>query len=204
MPHLSLDVGGQAVRTARASIESSLLKTPFSSPTSAAFSEPRGVFVTINSYPGGEDALRGCIGYPLPVKPLGEAIAEVAVMASTQDPRFEPVTPQELNSIVVEVSILTVPRPLESAPQQRPAKLAIGEDGLIISRGQHSGLLLPQVASEYSMDGVEFLSQACLKAGLPPDAWLDEETLVETFQAEVFGEKTPGGDVERLEAAKSA
>jgi uncharacterized protein (TIGR00296 family) len=75
----------------------------------------------------------------------------------------------------------------------------IGTDGLMISRSGFSGLLLPQVATEYHMDPAEFLSQACLKAGLPPDSWLDSDTSVQTFQADVFGETKPHGKVERLD-----
>ena len=96
---------------------------------------------------------------------------------------------------MVEVSVLTRPTPLEAKRRQDlPSKVRIGEDGLIISSQGQSGLLLPQVATEFGMDQVEFLSQACLKAGLPPDFWLEPGTEVQVFQAEVFAEKTPRGD----------
>ena len=160
------------------------------------FAERQGVFVTINSAALGPERLRGCIGFPYPVKPLGEAIQEAAVAASSEDPRFPPVTKGELGSVVVEVSILTKPQALStSRPQDRPSKVRIGVDGLIVSRFGLSGLLLPQVATEFGMDQTEFLSQACMKAGLPPDSWLDKETEVQTFQAEIFEETTPRGRV---------
>ena len=160
------------------------------------FADPRGVFVTINSATPGPERLRGCIGFPYPVKPLGEAIQEATIAASSEDPRFSPVSIGELSSVVVEVSILTKPKVLStSRPQDRPSRVRIGVDGLIVSRFGLSGLLLPQVATEFSMDQTEFLSQACLKAGLSPDSWLDKETEVQTFQAEIFVEMTPRGRV---------
>lgn len=164
-------------------------------PTAPVFSELRGVFVTLNRSGPGEERLRGCIGFPYPVRELGEAIRAATIAAASEDPRFPPVDKSELGSLVVEVSVLTRPTPLEAKRRQDlPSKVRIGEDGLIISSQGQSGLLLPQVATEFGMDQVEFLSQACLKAGLPPDFWLEPGTEVQVFQAEVFAEKTPRGD----------
>jgi len=166
------------------------------------FSELRGVFVTLNLAEEKPDRLRGCIGFPYPVKPLGLAIQEATIAAASEDPRFIPVSKGELGSLVVEVSILTKPRPLAAQrPQDLPSKIRIGVDGLIVSRYGLSGLLLPQVATEFGMDQTEFLSQACMKAGLPPDSWLEAGTEVQTFQAEVFAEKSPGGPVASLSGA---
>jgi uncharacterized protein len=194
------EVGTIAVRLARESIEARVGgKKANSAPLEEKiFTEPRGVFVTINRAENSPDRLRGCIGFPYPVKPLGTAIREAAVAAATEDPRFPPVSQAELGSIIVEVSILTPPTPLTAqSPRELPSNVRIGTDGLIISRYGMSGLLLPQVATEFGMDQVEFLSQACLKAGLPPDSWLDRGTEVQTFQAEVFSETEPRGEVER-------
>lgn len=197
---LPSETGKNAVKLAREAIEARISgdreepKTPAEQP----FTELRGVFVTINRAEPGADKLRGCIGFPYPVKPLGVAIREAAVAAATEDPRFPPLSKSELARVVVEVSILTPPRPLVAGtPRDLPSKVRIGTDGLIISRFGMSGLLLPQVATEFGMDQVEFLSQACMKAGLPPDAWLEEGTEIQTFQAEIFGEKAPRGKVER-------
>ena len=167
--------------------------------STGTFSELRGVFVTLNLAGERPDRLRGCIGFPYPVKPLGLAIQEATVAASSEDPRFPPVSKAELNSIVLEVSILTRPQPLVSSrPQELPSKVRIGIDGLIVSRYGLSGLLLPQVATEFGMDQIEFLSQACMKAGLPPDSWLEKGTEVQTFQAEIFAEASPRGIAVRL------
>jgi uncharacterized protein len=196
---LPVEVGRTAVRLARESIEAVVSgSTEPRTPKEDPFPQLRGVFVTINRAEPSQERLRGCIGFPYPVKPLGVAIREAAMAAATEDPRFPPVSKAELGSLVVEVSILTPPKPLD-IPSRRelPSKVRIGTDGLIISRFGMSGLLLPQVATEFGMDQVEFLSQACMKAGLPPDSWLDKETEVQAFQAEVFAEREPRGRIER-------
>ena len=111
-------------------------------------------------------ALRGCIGYVHAVRPLAETVAHCAASATTEDPRFPPVTPDELPLLQIEISILS---PLVRITD--PAEVRVGLHGLqIAQRGQH-GLLLPQVATEYGWDRATFLSQACFKAGLPGDAW---------------------------------
>jgi uncharacterized protein len=157
--------------------------------------EERGVFVTLKTLDGG---LRGCIGYPYPVMPLGEAVVEAAVSAASRDPRFPEVTADELDAILVEVSALTRPEPIEySSPKELPKLIRIGKDGLIVSSRGASGLLLPQVATEHGMSPEDFLSNTCLKAGLMPDAWLTGDTKVQRFQAEIFSETSPSGDVTR-------
>jgi uncharacterized protein (TIGR00296 family) len=195
---LSMEEGRAAVAVARETLDAHVsgVKKRAIALQGEVFSELRGVFVTINQGGGGPEKLRGCIGFPYPVKPLGEAIREATVAAASEDPRFPPVTKEELGRVVLEVSILTKPEPLRAPkPQERPSKVRIGTDGLIISRFGFSGLLLPQVATEYGMDQMEFLSQACLKAGLAPDSWLDRETEVQTFQAEIFAESSPRGKI---------
>ncbi len=193
-----MDEGRTAVRTARETLDAhvrgeTLKPRPW---PPGVFRELRGVFITINLAGPAQERLRGCIGFPYPVKPLGEAIVEATIAASSEDPRFPPVSKSELDSVVVEVSILTKPKPLTAPkPQDTASKVRIGTDGLIISRFGSSGLLLPQVATEFGMDQLEFLSQACMKAGLPPDSWLEEGTEVQTFQAEIFAEQRPRGAV---------
>ncbi len=158
------------------------------------FEERRGVFATWKSFP--EGGLRGCIGYPLPVRPLGQAIEEVAVAAAIDDPRFPPVSVQELDRLCVEVSILTVPIPVP--PADRPRSVRAGRDGVIVARGRSNGLLLPQVAVEEGWTDEQLLDATCGKAGLPAGAWRAPDVRVETFQAEVFGEESPGGPVARV------
>ena len=203
---LDLDDGKTAVRLARETLDAHVSgkRMKIGTWTSGTFSELRGVFVTINLASPGPEKLRGCIGFPYPIKPLGQAIQEATVAASSEDPRFPPVSPEELNSVVLEVSILTQPKVVKAPrPQDLPSMVRIGVDGLIVSCRGYSGLLLPQVATEYSMDQSEFLSQACMKAGLTPDSWLDSDTEVQTFQAEIFEEKTPRGEVGRVSTAET-
>lgn len=144
------------------------------------FTEKRGVFVTLKKH----GDLRGCIGYPEPVFPLITALLECSVAAALEDPRFRPVTLTEMEEIEVEVTVLTTPEEIIPAPEN----VRVGEDGLMVERGIYSGLLLPQVAVEWEWDAEEFLCETCMKAGLPPDCWLDKETKVYTFQGQIFSE----------------
>ncbi len=141
--------------------------------------EKRGVFVTLR-----KNGLRGCIGFPLPVMSLGDAVIEAARSAAN-DPRFPPLQESELDEVEIEVSVLTVPEKLE---EPGPEKVEVGKDGLIIDYKGRRGLLLPQVAPEHGMDSEEFLNAVCEKAGLPPGTWKRERAVVKTFQAEVFSE----------------
>ncbi len=138
----------------------------------------RGAFVTLHE---GEE-LRGCIGYPLPVKSLWLTVVEMAVAAASQDFRFEPLRREELGRIRIEISVLGLPRPVD-----RPAEVEVGKHGIIVSKGFHKGLLLPQVPVEQGWDRETFLRHGCLKAGLPADEWRKGVRL-EVFTAQVFSE----------------
>ncbi len=157
----------------------------------------RGVFVTLTDSAG---ELRGCIGLPYPVKPLLGAVVHAAVGAATRDPRFASVTPAELASLKVEVSALTEPELLECNAIDLPDHVRIGTDGLIVTGLGRSGLLLPQVATDMALTPDDFLSLTCEKAGLLTDAWLTPDVKVQRFQAEIFAEQSPRGDVEELKA----
>ena len=201
---LSIEDGRRAVVLARGFLEAHVrgLQEERKQEPSGVFLEKRGVFVTLNTVEPAGRLLRGCIGYSEPIKPLGEAIKDVTVYAS-EDPRFpHPVTPDELDHIVVEVSVLTLPSDL-SAPRRRdlPSKVRLGVDGLIVSNSYASGLFLPQVATEQGWDQVTYLSEACGKAGLPFDAWLQEGTRVQVFQAEIFSEPQPRAEAVRANPA---
>ncbi|PYP28296.1 MAG: hypothetical protein DMD51_00780 [Gemmatimonadetes bacterium] len=149
----------------------------------------RGAFVTITEADG---ALRGCVGHVADERPLGEVVREMTVAAAREDPRFPPVEPEELPRLALEISVLTAAalRPLDPVD---PARIVIGRDGLIVRRGRHVGLLLPQVAAEYHWGPETFLAAGCRKAGLAPDAWREAGTEVVTFQADVFGETGAAG-----------
>jgi uncharacterized protein (TIGR00296 family) len=191
----TLEDGTKAVRAARRVIEAHVKGKKIGKlDLPGSFKELGGVFVTINSYPS--KSLRGCIGYPEPVLPLREAILDAAKSASTRDPRFDPVSPKELDKIVVEVSLLTKPALIKvSKPKEYLEAVKIGRDGLIAERSMFRGLLLPQVPVEWKWDVHEFLDHTCMKAGLPADAWTEKDTKIFSFQAQVFDETEPHGDV---------
>jgi len=154
------------------------------------YREPRGVFVTLHTWP--EHELRGCIGYPEPVYPLAVGIINASIHVCS-DPRFEHLRAEELDRTVIEISVLTKPQLIEvKDPKEYEKRIILGQDGLIVRRGVFTGLLLPQVASQHGLDVHEFLIETCLKAGLPPTAWTEPKTRVFKFQAEVFGEERPG------------
>ena len=199
---LSSEDGRRAVELARQSLERSLAGGGAGSrPVAGAdlppvFDELRGVFVTLRRHPSG--SLRGCIGFPLPVLPLRKAIRDAALSAATADPRFPPVRAAELGDLTVEVSVLTVPVPVAAAsPEEIVRSVRVGRDGLIVDGYGASGLLLPQVAPEQGWSSEELLDGTCEKAGLPPRAWRDPKVKLRRFEAEVFSERSPGGDVER-------
>ncbi len=141
---------------------------------------PAGAFVTLRTKRGD---LRGCIGSIRAVEPLFKAVASSAVSAAFRDPRFFPVRPDEMPQLDLEISVMG---PIEAV--RDVAEIEVGRDGLIISKGRFAGLLLPQVATEYGWDREAFLDQTCIKAGLPAGSWRIEETRIEKFAAEVFGE----------------
>jgi len=156
--------------------------------------EKSGVFVTLHTYPAHH--LRGCIGYPEPLAPLYDALFDSAISAATRDPRFPPVSEEEIESLIVEVSVLTKPEIITvKNPKDYPEKIKIGSDGLIVERGFFKGLLLPQVPVEWKWNTKEFLRHTCAKAGLEPDAWLDLQTKIYKFSSIIFSEVKPGGEV---------
>ncbi len=153
------------------------------------FNETRGVFVTLTK--NGE--LRGCIGHPYADSPLKYAITDSALSAALKDPRFPPVNASEMDSISIEVTILTKPELIKSPPKDIPSSIKIGKHGLIVKSGYRQGLLLPQVAPENDFDEIDFLDHTCLKAGLPQDAWTTGAE-VYCFEGQIFSEKEPGGE----------
>jgi AmmeMemoRadiSam system protein A/AmmeMemoRadiSam system protein B len=154
-------------------------KAPEVDAASAALKENGAAFVTLRK----KGDLRGCIGHVIAREPLYLSVRDMAVAAATEDPRFDPVRPDELAEIDIEVSVLTPPRPVKDV-----ADLRVGRDGLILRKGFRQGLLLPQVADEYGWDVPTFLDQTCRKAGLPPGAWKDKDAEILSFQAIVFHE----------------
>ncbi|UCC66953.1 MAG: AmmeMemoRadiSam system protein A [Deltaproteobacteria bacterium] len=144
---------------------------------SKRLNEPRGAFVTINKH----GDLRGCIGFIKGIKPLYQAVEEMAAAAAFNDPRFPPVTEKELKDLEIEISVLTPLKQIDDVDE-----IEVGKHGIYIERGFYSGLLLPQVATEYGWDRQTFLEQTCLKAGLPRHAWKEKESKIYIFSADIF------------------
>lgn len=146
-------------------------------PDSPRLREPRGAFVTLH-YRG---RLRGCIGMISAAAPLYQSVHDMAQSAAFRDPRFPPLTPGELGGLTIEISVLT---PFQELPSVDD--IVIGRHGLMVIRGSHSGLLLPQVPVEQGWDRDTFLNQTCVKAGLPPGTWREAGTRILFFSADVF------------------
>lgn len=181
----SLEEKKELLVLARTTIETYLKHGAVSCPETKnpAFSEPSGVFVTLHKW----GMLRGCIGYLFPDKPLIEAITDNAISASFEDPRFPRVTLSELQDLDIEITILTPPKKVSGY-----GDVVVSRDGIIISKGDRKGVLLPQVPVEQGWNLEEYISYGCLKAGLPSGAWRGDDVSIETFQGIVFSEKLLG------------
>ncbi|MFA5383048.1 MAG: TIGR00296 family protein [Candidatus Micrarchaeia archaeon] len=156
--------------------------------------EEKGVFVTIKSFP--DDELRGQVGYPYPMGEIDKNIIDNAISAALHDPRFPHIKKEELNNIIIEISILSRPELIKvSSPEEYPSKIKVGKDGLIIKYGSTSGVLLPQIPIEWNWNAKEFLCNTCEKAGLPKDMWNRPTVEIYKFQADVYKETEPNGKI---------
>lgn len=178
---ISAQVEQEALTVARWTLEQQLRgnHTPRPELTDPLFDQKRGAFVTLRRH----DELRGCVGRVEPLMALGEEIQDLAIGAATRDPRFPPVTRDEVDELTIEISILTPPEVVEDV-----SEIQTGKHGLIVERGPFRGLLLPQVATEEGWDVKTFLEHACLKAGQPTDVWRKKDTVIYRFLANVFSE----------------
>ena len=178
---LGLSVEDKAAlhRIARESIEVKLLgkKAPSLEDLSATLKENRGAFVTLKTH----GQLRGCIGRLVSDRPLGEVVAEMALAAAFQDPRFSPLRADELKGLEIEISALTPFQKITGVEE-----IQVGKHGILMRNGGSSGLLLPQVATDYGWDRTTFLEHTCQKAGLPKGCWKDKNTEIHIFSADVF------------------
>ncbi|MFO7769124.1 MAG: AmmeMemoRadiSam system protein A [bacterium] len=165
-----LEVAGLAVVQA---VREGKVPPPGTLPVEPPLQQPSGVFVTLRR----RGRLRGCIGYPLPLYPMAEACWRAAQQAALEDPRFLPVTEEELEGLTVEVSILTPGKEFTELSEWRP-----GVDGVMLEAEGRRALYLPEVAAETGWEGERFLTELSLKAGLDPDAWKQPGTRLLRFQ----------------------
>ena len=181
MPNLNEQDRKELISIARSTLDTYLSagKVPEIHPASPALSEHAGAFVSLHQ----EDELRGCIGQIEPDRELYKIVQSCALSAALDDPRFPPVTAEQLPSLNIEISVLT--------PMIRVARIEeieVGKHGLYITLGGWRGLLLPQVATQYGWNREVFLSQTCRKAGLPENSWRDRPVAIFRFEAQVFSE----------------
>jgi AmmeMemoRadiSam system protein A len=181
-PSLSESARRELLGLARGALEAHFRGEPaprLASDRAETFGEARGLFVTLHR----RGQLRGCIGTLAPTGDLTRVVAEYALRAAFEDPRFPPLAKAELPECEIEISVLTAPREI-----REPGDIAVGRDGLIIEFGGRRGLLLPQVATEWGFDSERFLIEVSRKAGLPQDAWRRPDARLWAFRAEVFSE----------------
>ncbi len=167
------------IDTVRIAIETKLAgkEAPASPELSEILKKERGAFVTLHKH----GRLRGCIGYIEARRPLYETIKEMAMAAAFHDPRFPPLRREEWPAITFEISVLSPLREIQNIEE-----IEVGRHGLYIKQGRCSGLLLPQVASEYNWDRLTFLQETCCKAGLSSQAWREEAARIFVFSADIF------------------
>jgi AmmeMemoRadiSam system protein A len=181
---VSLDPGQRRVLLglARDAIAARLENLPPPQPITeeGTLGEPRGAFVTLTI----DGMLRGCIGHVEPVEPLWRSVRSNAVAAAFRDPRFNPVAPDELDRIRIEISVMSPLTRLDD-----PSSITVGVHGLMIERGPARGLLLPQVAHDHHWDRQTFLEHTCRKAGLDLGCWKDPNSIIHTFTVDSFAEE---------------
>jgi AmmeMemoRadiSam system protein A len=182
MPSLSEADRRSALELARTAVTFAVShrKLPDSTPHEGIFAERRGVFVTLHV----RRRLQGCIGVVEAHEPLGEAIVRCAASAALEDPRFAPMTNNQLGDLGIEISLLS---PLEPIT---PESIEIGRHGLLIQLHAQRGLLLPQVAVEHQFTREQFLEETCKKAGLRREAWQEPEARLFGFTCDVFSENS--------------
>ena len=190
---LSLDEGKKAIEFIRLILSATIYRNHLPEmKLSQRFTEAHGVFTTLHTFPN--HTLRGCIGVPESIMPLKEAIIKSA-KSVIHDPRFPVLQANELDNLVVEITILSKPEIISKQDNDVVKGIIVGKHGLIIEQGFYKGLLLPQVPVEQNWDSKSFIEHTCLKAGLPKDAWLDKNTVIKKFTGQIFTEEKPFGKI---------
>lgn len=197
---LTHEEGQLVVKVARDSVERLFGDRGSRSRHSVQSKMQAGVFVSIHSFSAGGNNLRGCVGFPLPRGEFYSSLEEAAVAAATQDPRFRPISKEELDDVIFEVSVLNRPELINVVkPVDYLDMVEIGVDGLMLSWGEYSSLLLPQVAVEHNWTVDEYLRNLCYKAGLSPDTWMNHDVKIYKFSCAIYSESKPRGGIYRVD-----
>ncbi len=192
-----LDDGTRLVKAARNSIELFISNPHFRKDVVKRSVEDldrsHGIFVILLHYPTRE--LRGCIGFPRPVGAIGELVVDAAVAAAFEDSRFVSVSRHELEDLIVEVAILSDMTKVGGGEGKRLSEIKIGRDGLMVEYGLRMGILLPSIAVENVWNKKRFMEEACEKAALPRNYWMQPNVKLYRFESQMFVEETPNGRI---------
>lgn len=201
-----ISVGRDLVRAARSAIELCIKNPEFDRKIvlgtldKAPMHQKFGVFVTLTHGPTG--TLRGCIGFPDPVMPVGMSVVEAALAAAFEDPRFVSVSHKELDELIIEVSILSGQTLLHKDWRKRKNSIVVGRDGLVVEYGVHKGLLLPDVPIEQGWDTEEFFEGVMEKAEIHKGYWKQPNVKLYKFETQIFREEEPDGDIIEVDLLK--
>ena len=177
-----------ARKTVREVVATGRLPAVDPAPLASKFTTKKGCFVTLTE----RGALRGCIGHIVAQEPLVQAVVDNARNAALRDPRFSPVTAEEVAQLEIEISVLTEPMPLFfNSPKDLLQKLQPGKDGVVLQIGGRSATYLPQVWEQIP-DKVEFLNSLAEKAGCAASDWRGSGVTVSIYHVESFKESDAG------------
>lgn len=200
----NIDHGRQLVKAARNSIELFLIDPNFDREivrnTLHEFKMRHGVFVTLEHYP--TRVLRGQMGFPNAIAPLNESVVDAAIAAAFEDTKFVSVSKPELDELIVEVSIMSSPIHLNGGAHARLNGIKIPGDGIMIEYGLRRGLILPMVPVEKKWSKKRSLEEACKKAGIHANHWMQPKVRLYRFEAQVFREESPNGDIVEVKYVK--
>ncbi len=183
---MKIDDAKKLIKNARNAIETKKI-------TKTNFKEKCGIFVTLETFPKKE--LRGCIGYSEPIFSIGKGIQKAAISAAYEDVRFSPLSKEELEKIIIEISILSNPEKLETNVEEKiMQEIVPGKHGLILKYNNKNGLFLPQVWEKIP-NKKDFLNALCMKAQLFPNCWKNLDVEIYKFKVEAFIEEKPNGEI---------
>lgn len=192
-----MDEGRELVSAARNSIELFLRNPHFTKSlvkkSMSPFRKRNGVFVTLRHYPTKE--LRGMSGFIEPMQDVGELVVDAAISAAFEDRRFIPISINELQHLIIEVSIISNPQQLTGSKLARSKAIELGRHGLILEYGTRKGIVLPRSYAKFHESKKHMLEEACKSAGIGTNLWAQPMIKLYKFESTIFAEETPEGNV---------